>query len=66
MSSYGLYNPQYSFDLPEQSLVEPEGIYDKQKPMIKNHTAAVCHTEWTVGGSKVEGKKLTNQELTGR
>ncbi|MCX6300484.1 MAG: DUF4041 domain-containing protein [Bacteroidetes bacterium] len=63
ISSYGLYKPLYSFDFPEQYLVELEGIYTKQKVMIKNRTAAVCHTEWSLGGSKTEGRKMTEQEL---
>ena len=63
INAYGLYKPKYSFDLPEQYVVELEGIYNNQKLMIKNHTAAICHTEWSVGGSKSEGKKMTNQEL---
>jgi hypothetical protein len=61
INSYGLYQPRYSFDLPEQYLVELEGNYQKQKEMVKAHTAVTCSTEWLVGGSKVEGRKMTDQ-----
>ena len=63
INSYGLYQPKYSFDLPEQYLVELEGNYNKQREMVKAHTAVVCSTEWLVGGSKVEGRKMTNQSI---
>ena len=63
INSFGLYKPQYSFDLPEQYLVELEGVYDKQKALIKKNNAAICHAEWTVEGSKAEGRKMTNQYL---
>lgn len=61
ITSYGLYEPKYSFDLPEQYLVELEGVYQKQKEMISKHSAVICDTEWTVGGSKTEGRKMVNQ-----
>jgi hypothetical protein len=31
--------------------------------MITNKTAAVCHTQWEVNGSRVEGRKQINQTL---
>jgi hypothetical protein len=63
INSYGLYQPKYSFDLPEQYLVELENNYNKQREMVKAHTAVICSTEWLVGGSKVEGRKMTNQSI---
>lgn len=63
ISTYGLFKPQHSFDLPEQYLVELEGVYNKQKALIKTNAAAICHTEWSVEGSKAEGRRMTNQEL---
>jgi hypothetical protein len=35
--------------------------YEEQKLLVKNDKAITCHTEWTVGGSKVEGRKMTNK-----
>lgn len=61
ISSYGLHKPQYSFDTSEKFKHELELNYDKQKRLIKDDKAVVCNTEWTVGGSKVEGRKMTNQ-----
>jgi DNA repair exonuclease SbcCD ATPase subunit len=63
INSYGLYQPKYNFDLPEQYMVELEGNYNKQREMVKAHTAVICSTEWLVGGSKVEGRKMINQTI---
>lgn len=61
ISSYGLHKPQFSFDTSEKFKHELELNFDKQKRLIKDDKAVVCNTEWTVGGSKVEGRKMTNQ-----
>lgn len=61
ISSYGLHQPQYSFDTSEGFKNELESNYNDQKHLIKNDQAVVCNTEWTVGGSKAEGRKMTNQ-----
>ncbi len=63
LNSYGLYQPKYSFEFPEQYLVELEGCYTKQKAMIKSENAITCHTNWEVGGSIAQGKKMIKQEM---
>lgn len=63
LSEYGVYQPKYSFDLPEQYQLELQAIYNKQKTMIQKGEAAVCTTEWTVSGSVVEGRKMTRQYI---
>ncbi|HSC54950.1 MAG TPA: DUF4041 domain-containing protein [Phnomibacter sp.] len=59
--SYGLHKPQFSFDTSEAFKHEIDANYEKQKQFVKTDKAVVCKTEWTVGGSKVEGRKMTNQ-----
>lgn len=59
--SFGLYEPQFSFDTSERYKDEMELNYIKQKNVIKNDNAAICTTEWTVGGSVAEGRKMTSQ-----
>lgn len=61
ISSFGLHKPLFSFDTSEKFKHELEINYEKQKQLIKDGSAVICHTEWTVGGSKVEGRKMTNQ-----
>jgi len=63
IGSYGLYQPQYSFDLPEQYKLELELNYSLQKALISREAAVVCHTEWSVGGSKAEGRKMTKHYM---
>lgn len=61
ISEYGLYQSKYSFDLPEQYRLELESNYQQQKSMVSTEQAVKCYTEWEVGGSKAEGKKMTTR-----
>jgi hypothetical protein len=61
IGSFGLYQPQFDYQTSENYKNAIEYNYEKQKQLIKNDKATICHTEWTVGGSKSEGKKMTNQ-----
>lgn len=59
INEFGLHQPVYSFDLSEQYKLELENNYQKQKKLVSSGDAAVCYSEWTVGGSVVEGRKMT-------
>lgn len=61
--SFGFYNPRYEFESSSRYQWELERIRSQQKDMISNKTAAVCSTEWTVNGSRVEGRKQINQTI---
>ncbi|MBV7529794.1 DUF4041 domain-containing protein [Chitinophaga sp. sic0106] len=61
IGSYGLHKPQHSFDTSENFKHALDINFDQQKKLIKDDKAVVCTMEWTVGGSKVEGRKMTNQ-----
>jgi hypothetical protein len=61
IGSYGLYEPQFSFDTSEKFKEAIEANYQNQKLAIKEDNAIICNTDWTVGGSKAEGKKMTNR-----
>ena len=61
ITSYGLYKPQYNFDSSAAYKQWLDDNYEAQKQAIKEGSAVVCSTEWTVGGSKAEGKRMTNQ-----
>jgi hypothetical protein len=63
LQSFGFYKPRYQFiDSPRYQL-ELDRVREAQKGMLKNKSAATCHSEWTVNGSKVEGRKQINQTL---
>ncbi len=63
MQEYGLYEPKYVFansTLYKEKLTE---IRKMQKQLIKDKTAAVCTTEWTVDGSRAKGRARTNSNI---
>lgn len=63
LQSFGFYKPRYDFAESKQYQTRLDTIRDSQKEMLKAKTAAVCDIEWTVNGSKVEGRKATNQTI---
>lgn len=56
---YGLYKPQYDYFTSEEYKQKIEYNYLKQKECIVTDKAAICHTEWTISGSKQDGRKMT-------
>jgi hypothetical protein len=63
LQSFGFYKPRYAFAESKQYESELERIRGEQKRMIQEKTAAACVIEWQVNGSKVEGRKQTNQTI---
>lgn len=61
--SFGLYEPHFEFETPERYKIEIQNVKKKQKEMVRAKTAAICKLEWQVGGSKSEGKKMTNRTI---
>lgn len=57
--SYGLYTPHFNFDTSETYKEELNKCYLERVQLVQNDEAAVCDTEWTVNGSRVEGKRKT-------
>jgi hypothetical protein len=63
LQSFGFYKPHYNFPDSSRYAQELERIRNEQKRMLKEKTAAACASEWTVNGSKVEGRKQITQTL---
>ena len=63
MESFGLYEPIFDFEDPEDFKKKLKEIRAEQKDMLRGKTAAVCQTEWTVEGSKAKGRTMTNRQL---
>ena len=63
MESFSLYRPKYGFATSDEYKDRLEKVRTAQKEMIKNKTAATCSTEWTVNGSKAEGRKQTEDNI---
>jgi uncharacterized protein DUF4041/Meiotically Up-regulated Gene 113 (MUG113) protein len=63
LQSFGFYKPHYGFAESATYQNRLDDVWHKQKDMLKQKIAATCRIEWTVNGSKVEGRKQTNQLL---
>ena len=63
VEAFGFYDSKYDFQEAEGYKQRLDIIRTQQKQMIKSKTAAVCKTEWLVGGSLKEGKKMTDNFL---
>lgn len=63
LQDYGLYSPIYDFAHIDEYKIRLDDIRERQKEMIRNKTAAVCYTTWTVDGSKSKGDAFTNQHI---
>ncbi len=59
--SYGLYKPTYSFDTPERYKQELDRVWERQKALVREDKATACPYEWTVHGSKADGKRMQKQ-----
>jgi hypothetical protein len=60
--SYGLYKPHYNYNSSEEYKQKLEEIWEREKAIIKTGGATYCPTEWTVSGSKVEGRKMVQHQ----
>jgi Domain of unknown function (DUF4041)/T5orf172 domain len=58
--AFGFYESKYDFQEAVEYKQRLDAIRSKQKQLIKDKKAAVCGTEWSVGGSVKEGKKMTD------
>lgn len=58
--SFALYKPKFLFQTSEEYKVRLDACRDQQKQLIKNGTAVVANENWTVNGSKSEGRKMVN------
>lgn len=63
LQSFGLYIPKYKFANSSQYKDRLTEIRDSQAQMIKEGTAAICLKIWSVEGSAVKGKKLTEDNI---
>jgi hypothetical protein len=57
----GVVKLEYDFGTSEAFAEKLEEIRSRQKELVKNKDAIKCDKEWTVGGSKAEGKKMMDR-----
>lgn len=63
MQEYGLYEPRYNFIHAVDYKERLDAIRKQQKQMIKDKTAAVGHTDWTMKGSEAKGRAFVNANI---
>ena len=63
LQSIDYYEPKYDFISSEDYMLRLRDIKLQQEKMRKNNQAFYCRTEWKVGDSRREGKKMTNDLL---
>ena len=60
LQEFGLYEPKYEFANSEGYKNRLEEIREKQKALIRNHTAATGSTNWTVNNNAAKGRKMVS------
>ncbi|WEG72433.1 DUF4041 domain-containing protein [Vagococcus intermedius] len=63
MESFGLYTPKYNFASALGYKEKLTDVRSLQKQMIKDKSAVNYSENWTVDGSKVKGRKMTNDNI---
>jgi hypothetical protein len=63
MIEVGLYKPSFDFGTSEECKNKLVELYQKQKEMIKAKAAASCSVKWSVGNSRVEGRRMTKRNI---
>lgn len=61
--SFCLYTPLYDLTSSKEYKYQLDEVRMLQKQMLKNETAATCHTNWTVDGNIAKGKKMTSSNI---
>lgn len=61
IQSFGFYRPKYGFESSERYTARLAELRARQKGMIKDGSATFCDTEWRVGGSLAEGRKMVER-----
>jgi hypothetical protein len=59
----GLLAPRYNFAEAVEYKIRLDRLRDEQTEAVRTGSAAVCSTEWTISGSRSEGKKTTAKIL---
>lgn len=63
LQQHGLYEPLYDFGTAGEYKERLKSIRNAQKQMFREKTALTCSTEWTVEGSRTEGRKMTTEKI---
>ncbi|MCK8044800.1 DUF4041 domain-containing protein [Shewanella sp. 1CM18E] len=63
LAQLGFYKPHFDYDTSENFKDKLSEIKALQKQMITDKNAITCSTDWSVDGSKVKGRTMTNRNI---
>ncbi|MBP5857860.1 DUF4041 domain-containing protein [Marivibrio halodurans] len=63
LAQIGFYQPHFRFDDSERYKTAIRYAKDEQKALVKQKRAIIIPSNWTVNGSRQEGKKLENRTV---
>ena len=63
IQGHGLYQPKYDLGFSTELKNRLDQIRKHQKAMIREKTAIICSTDWTVNNNRTEGRKMTNRQI---
>lgn len=63
LTTYGFYKPVYQFESSEQYKNKLDLLYNEMKKSIQTGEAVYGLVNWSVDGSKTEGKKMTDRAV---
>jgi Domain of unknown function (DUF4041)/T5orf172 domain len=63
LESFALYEPKFKLNASYEYKTKLDSVRENQKAMIKCGKAATGNMDWSVNGSKAEGRKLVNDML---
>jgi hypothetical protein len=63
LESFALYEPKFKLNSSHDYKSRLDSVRERQKEMIKSKDAATGNMDWTVNGSKPQGRKLVNDMI---
>lgn len=63
LESFALYEPKFKLNASHEYKTRLNSVRERQKAMIKSGEAATGNMDWTVNGSKPQGRKLVNDMI---
>ncbi|TAJ10302.1 DUF4041 domain-containing protein [Marinilabiliaceae bacterium JC017] len=63
IAEFGVYEPHFDFDTSAECKAKITQNKEEQKKLIKNESAAVCNTPWTVGDSRRQGEIMVRKAI---
>tara|TARA_R110001592_G_scaffold363293_1_gene683361 strand:- start:20836 stop:22263 length:1428 start_codon:yes stop_codon:yes gene_type:complete len=63
IAEFGVYEPHFDFETSEKYKENINQNKEEQKQLIKDESAAVCNTPWTVGDSRKQGEIMVRKAI---